>query len=340
MRGLFVGAGQFARIQLEGWKPLSINWVGICNRTPEKAAPLARDFGIPEAGSDLATMIEALRPDFVDICTSVGTHLDMAKIAAQSNVPILCQKPIAPTLEESKRLVAICNAHETRLMINDNWRWQAWYREIRKVIAQGLLGNIFNVYMKMRTGDGFGPDAYAQQPYFKKMEKFLIFETGIHYIDTIRFLFGEPESVSCSIRRRNPEIQGEDSCLLRLNYNNDLAVTWDADRYAYSEWLKPPANGFLTIEGSMGNLHLDPFGKIMLELRGSVLQEHKYVIPTGYRGGSVIGAQRHFLECLKSGQPFETEGDEYLKTVEIVFAAYKAAKSQEPLSLKLPIEQS
>ncbi len=340
MRGLFVGAGQFARVQLDGWKPMPIDWVGICNRTPEKAACLAREFDIPSVNSDLAAMIEALKPDFVDICTSVETHFDLVKIAAERNTPILCQKPIAPTLEEAKRLVAYCNAHEAPLMINDNWRWQAWYREIKKILAEGRLGKIVNVYMKMRTGDGFGPDAYAQQPYFKKMEKFLIFETGIHYIDTVRFLFGEPESLCCSTRRRNADIRGEDSCLLRLNYDDGLAVTWDADRYAYSEWHKPPANGFMTIEGSLGNLHLDPFGKIMIELRDSVLQEHKYVIPTGYRGGSVVSAQRHFLECLKSGQPFETEGDEYLKTVEIVFAAYKAAESQAPLSLSSPLKQS
>lgn len=317
-----------------------MSWVGIANRTPAKAQALAEEFAIPESGSDVAAMIDALHPDFVDICTSVETHFDFVKIAADRGVPILCQKPLAPTFEASRQIVAYCAARAVPLMVNENWRWQAWHREIKTILRSGRLGKINNVLFRMRSGDGFGPDAYAQQPYFREMKRFLLLETGIHYIDTIRFLFGEPTGLACSTWRRNPHIRGEDACLLRLDFPDELTVVWDADRTAHTETVRPPANGTLFIEGSAGNLALEPDGRIRLSTRNGESLVHDYSIPAGYRGGSTIGAQRHFITQLQAGQPFETSGEAYLKTVALVFAAYASAESESSQPLPGHVSQT
>lgn len=122
-----MGAGHFAAIQLEAWREVpGVQFVGLYNRTPAKAQELAARFGIGRVSGDLRELLESTRPDFVDICTAVETHLEFVRIAADLGIPILCQKPVAPSWEESVELVDYCRARGVPLMINENWRWQCW----------------------------------------------------------------------------------------------------------------------------------------------------------------------------------------------------------------------
>ncbi len=327
-QGLFLGAGQFAAIQIEGWRDVpGAAITGICNRTRGRAEELAARFDIPHTGEDPGAMMDALKPDFVDVCTAMETHFDMVRLAGDRGIPILCQKPIAPTREESHALVRYCADRDVPLMINDNWRWQAWYREIKQILDAGRIGRPFGAYLAMRTGDGWGPDAYARQPYFREMKRFLLLETGIHYIDTLRYLFGPVQSMYCTVRRRNPEIAGEDQALIVLNFESGVPVIWDANRAAPFPEVRSPFNGFMHIDGSEGVLHAGSDGAIEIEPRNGPRHRHDYAIPPGYRGGSVVAAQSHFIEALRSGVPFETSGHDYLATVDLVFDAYESAET-------------
>jgi len=74
-------------------------------------------------------------------------------------------------------------------------------------------------------------DAYLErQPYFREMDNFLIHETGVHYIDVFRYLFGEPASLSAELQRLNPAIAGEDSGHFIFYYDNGLRVHFDGNR--------------------------------------------------------------------------------------------------------------
>ncbi len=96
--------------------------------------------------------------------------------------------------------------------MHENFRWQPWYREAKRLIDSGTLGTLHSIAFRLRPGDGQGLDAYLdRQPYFQRMPRFLVFETAIHWIDTFRFLLGEVEAVAARLRRINPAIDGEDA---------------------------------------------------------------------------------------------------------------------------------
>jgi predicted dehydrogenase len=335
MRGLFVGAGQFASIQLDAWSQVpEVEIVGLVNRTLPRARELAARHHIPVVGIDLTALLGELQPDFVDICTAVETHLPLTAAAVAAGVPVLCQKPMAPTLAESRELARL--AAVVPVMINDNWRWQAWYREIRRLLDAGALGAPQSCLLALRTADGAGPEPYARQPYFRTMERFLVFETGIHYLDTLRFLFGEVTRLHCVTRRLNPVIRGEDAAVITLEFASGLTAVWDGNRVAPFPCERPPFNGFMRLDGAEATLEVDPFGRMTLTPRGGPPRPHSYTIPPGYRGGSAVAAQRHFIECLRTGTPFETSAADYLRTTELVFAAYESAERHEPVALASP----
>jgi len=216
-------------------------------------------------------------------------------------------------------------------MVHDNWRWQPWYREIKRLLQMGTLGQPQSVYHTLRTGDGFGPSPYAEQPYFREMPQFLLLETAIHYLDTYRFLFGEPERLTCVTQRNNPVIAGEDQAVLTLHFRQGPIVTWDGNRALPTAHRRPPFNGTMRLEGSEASLEVDVLGRMHIHTPEGQVHPHFYEIPSGYRGGSVTAALSHFAECLQTGAPFETSGADYLKTTELVFLAYEAASTGQPV---------
>ncbi len=73
-------------------------------------------------------------------------------------------------------------------MVHDNFRFQPWHREFRRLLDAGAIGRLHSISCRTRMGDGWQPDAYlARQPYFRTMPQLLIYETGVHFIDVYRY---------------------------------------------------------------------------------------------------------------------------------------------------------
>ncbi|MGG1639009.1 Gfo/Idh/MocA family protein [Paenibacillus sp. NRS-1760] len=332
--GLIIGAGHYADIQLEAWQKVQgARIAAVLSLTMENAKKLADKYGL-RAYDDWETAIQEIEPDFIDICTPPDSHFYYTRLTADLGLPVLCQKPLAPTLQEAEELVAYCEQRGVPLMINENWRWQAWYREIKSMMDAGLLGKVYSAYMAMRPGDGWGDNPYPVQPYFKEMEKFLIFETGVHYIDTYRYLLGEIDSLYCQVRTLNPVIKGEDMAVIHFNFSDGAVGLYDANRVTYMEEVRCPTYGYMTLEGTEGKLRLTEDGTIYYTPRGGEERRHAYTIPSeGWKGGCTIATQQHFVHILREGGSFETEGRNYLTTVKAVYACYESASSNKVVQL-------
>lgn len=326
-RGVLVGCGYFAGIHLEAWNRLrdAVRMEAVCDLDPSAAARRASQFGIPRTYGDYRQMFETERPGFVDIVTRPDRHFEVLRAAADLGITVLCQKPLAPTYEEAEAMVAYCESAGVRLMVNENWRWQAWYRELKRVLDSGVIGQPFCFSLRHRMQDGAGPRPYPRQPYFLEMPRLLLIETMIHFLDTARFLVGDLKVAHCSLRRVNPAIRGEDVVLMTLEGAGTLVGTIDGNRLAPPE-KEGPVMGDARVEGTGGAVCLEGDGRIFIHPLNGDRSEHVYPIPTiGYRGDSAFQTLRHFLECLDSGAEFETHGREYLKTTALVFEGYRLA---------------
>jgi predicted dehydrogenase len=259
----------------------------------------------------------------------------MCAFAASRGIHIICQKPLAPTYGVSRRIVE--QSAGVRFMVHENFRWQPWYRAIKKVQARGDIGEFTHVCFLMRMGDGWGEDAYlARQPFFREYPRLLIYETGVHFIDTFRFLLGEVSSVVAETKRLNPAIRGEDAGQLLLKFANGSTAIWDANRYNESEAESPRFTfGELRIDGTAGHLTMDASSAIRVKRLGQPAVELEYARERkNFAGDCVYFLQRHFVDCMLSGQEFESSGSDYLKNVRIVEAAYESARIGEVVRLQ------
>jgi predicted dehydrogenase len=332
LRGVLCGGGFFAAFHMDAWKRMGDGATieALVEPDPVRAQAFASQWSIPKTYANFDEMLGALggeKPDFVDIATRPDTHLPLTIAAAQAGMHVISQKPMAPTLEDSVAMVDVCRKHGVRLLVHENWRWQPWYREIRK----HDLGSPHYIGFRMRTGDGRGPAPYPSQPYFATMPRLLIYETLVHFIDTCRYLVGEIEEVYCRTQRLNPLIAGEDAAQIHLRFSNGAIGLIDANRIA-GVTPSPVAFAEALIEGSEARITMTDTGDLAIRRHGDT-RDTPIVFDkpqTGYKGDSILAMQRHFVECLRAGARCESEGEDYLRTVKTVFACYESAATNQP----------
>jgi predicted dehydrogenase len=336
LRGVAVGAGYFSQFHFDAWSRMDdVDLLAVCDVDAAAADETAAKYGVAKTYSDFAEMLDAEQPDFVDIITRPDSHLPLVSEAASRGIAIICQKALAPTFDEAKQIVRVAESAPVPLMVHENFRFQPWYREIRRQIERGAVGDaLHSISFQCRTGDGWQSDAYmSRQPYFREMPRLLIFETGVHFVDTFRYVAGEIDGVYASLRRLNPDIVGEDAATVMFEFLSGATGVWDGNRF--NEPTSADARftfGEARVEGNGGTIRLYGTGRLTLQPLGAPEQEIQYECRRhGFAGDCVLATQRHFVDCLRSGQPFETRGSEYLKSLAVVEAIYESAATRLPV---------
>lgn len=334
LKGVVIGAGYFGKFHYAAWSRIpEVEIAAMSDLDQRKCEEFTQAYKIPNYYLDFREMLEKEKPDFVDIVTPPNTHFEICKAAADLGINIICQKPLAPSFEEAQKLVEYCQKSGVRLMIHENFRFQPWHREIKKLLNKGEIGEkLFYLNFRMRMGDGWQKDAYmARQPYFREMPKLLIFETGVHFIDTFRFLFGEVKSVYARLKKLNNEIAGEDAGIILFDFANGAQGIFDGNRYNESNYANPRYTfGECLLEGDKGSIRLYTDGKITIQELGGVEKDHSYHHENiDFSGDCVYRTQIHFVDSLLKNKNFETSGEDYLKTLVIQEAVYNSHSTNQ-----------
>ncbi len=323
-----IGAGYFSQFHLAGWRAIAdVDLVGWCDRDRARADAVASTHSVATFMS-LADMLESARPDLVDIVTPPDTHRELVGEVAAQRLPMICQKALAPKYDDAVALVETAETAGATLVVHENFRWQPWYREAKRLLDAGHLGTPHSVAFRLRPGDGQGPHAYLdRQPYFQRMARFLVFETAIHWIDTFRFLMGEVDAVTARLRRINPAIDGEDAGYLVFEFEGGATGLFDGNRANDHVASNPRRTmGEMWLEGSAGVLRLDGDARLWWKPHHGAERPHDYARgdDAQFGGGCVEALQRHVVAHLTSGAPLENRGREYLVNLRVQEAAYRS----------------
>lgn len=177
LRFALFGTGFWSTFQLAGWLEVGgVDCVAMYNRTVSKAHRINEQFGgkatvyeSPEA------LLKNEDLDFVDICTAVETHAPLTRMAAERGLDVVCQKPMATTLEEAEEMVAFCRAKDVKLLINENFRWQTPIRQVKTIMDEGRIGTPFRARINFTSSF----PVFDNQPFLKDLEHFLLTDVGV-----------------------------------------------------------------------------------------------------------------------------------------------------------------
>lgn len=324
LRGAVIGCGFFSQFHIDAWRRMEdVQIVAAVDPDLSRARAVA-----PRAYPDAESLLAREELDFVDVVTRPATHLPYIRLFTARGIPLICQKPMAMDMGEAREIVEIAERTRVPLMFHENWRWQPWYRETRRLLGEGAVGQVLAYSFRFRRGDGLGPAPFPAQPYFKEMPRLLIYEAVVHPIDTSRFLFGEIREITARIHRANPVIAGEDRCVLIQGHDRGMLGVIDGHRYR-DAIPDGPAMGDVWIEGDAAALWVGANGEIRLDGRPIWAPGN---LP-GYKGDSVLATQRHFVDCLRAGAPFESSATDYIRTFTAVDAAYESAAQGRTITI-------
>ncbi len=120
---------------------------------------------------DYREMLNVEKPDIVSVATSDHLHADIVVDAAERKVPmIICEKPIATTLEDADRMIAAADANNALLTVEHSRRWHPSYLQAREIIRNGVIGEARTVLSEMFS------------------RRAMLFRNGTHAVDMLCFL--------------------------------------------------------------------------------------------------------------------------------------------------------
>jgi D-apiose dehydrogenase len=323
------GAGFWSQFQLAAWQELKgAHCVAIYNRTLDKAKRLAERFNIPRVYDDPNELLDREKLDFVDIVTDVNTHGPFVTMAAQRGLAAISQKPLATSLKEARQMVETCRRLKVPLFVHENWRWQHPMRELKAALRRSSVGAPFRARIDMNSGF----PVFKNQPFLAELERFIIADLGSHTLDLARFLFGEARQLYCETRQVHRNIRGEDVATITMRMGHDVVVTVNM-AYAENHLERDHfPETFVFIEAERGSIELAP--DFWLRVTTKKGTHSRRVPPPRYSWAdpaydvvhaSCVPCNENLLMALRGEGAAETTGEDNLKTVELVFAAYECA---------------
>ncbi|MBZ9981931.1 MULTISPECIES: Gfo/Idh/MocA family oxidoreductase [unclassified Mesorhizobium] len=337
LRGALIGCGFFAVNQMHAWRDIEgASIVAICDRDPERLRIVGDQFGVARRYNDAAELFTAETLDFVDIATTVGSHRPLVEMAATHGVPVICQKPFAPTLGDAKAMVAACAKADVPLMVHENFRWQSPIQAVRALLDKGEIGTPFFGRISFRSGY----DVFSGQPYLATGKRFIIEDLGIHILDIARFLLGDVTSLTARTTRINPAIAGEDVATMLMDHAGGATSVVDCS-YATKLATEPFPETLIELDGVDGTIRLAQGYRLTVTGKSGtrVSDVSPPLLPWASRPWhniqeSVLAIQRHWVDCLVGGKEPATSGADNLKTFALVEAAYAGAASREPVQIE------
>jgi predicted dehydrogenase len=318
-----VGAGMVSRHHLIAWAILSdqARVVAVADPSADNAARRATEFGIVHTYPNAEAMLAATELDAIDIAAPREMHAPLVRLAAKRRLPVLCQKPLAPNLQEATDLAAEV-ADQTRLMVHENWRFRGYYRDAAAWLREGRIGNVRQAQLTLLTSGVLpGPDglcpALERQPFMRGERRMLVAEVLIHHLDTLRMLLGPLRVSAARLSRSSDQLIGEDGAVIQLETDNGAAVSVFASFAAHGH---PAAQvDRLEILGEKGAIRLDG---ARLACSGASPKEQVYDLATEYQG-SYNRTIAHFVKSLRDNTPFETAPQDNLETLRLVEDCYR-----------------
>ena len=337
LRIAVIGCGFWSRFQIPAWHEVEgVKCVAVCDLDAERSRAVAACFDIPESYDDPKKLLDAVRPDAIDVVTGPQTHRELVELASSYKLPVICQKPMANDLATAENMVRVCSARSVPFFVHENWRWQQPIRELKRVIESGAIGRPFRARMDFNSSF----PVFDNQPSLRELPELILADLGVHLLDATRFLFGEAVRVTCQTHQVNPGIAGEDVATVLLAMKNGMTVSCNLSFASRLESETFPQT-LIVVEGGEGSVELAPNYWIRTtDRKGTTARrypptQYSWADPSyGLVHASIVECHRNLASALRGTAEAETTGRDNLKTLKLVFASYESALVQQTIHLK------
>lgn len=317
--------------------------VACYNRTPEKGAAFAEEFGCV-AYDSLDALLADDRVDAVAITTASGAHLEPAVAAARAGKHVIIEKPLEVTLKRCDTIINECAKHGVKLSAVFQSRFHDSSITMKKAVDAGRFGRLTlgDAYVKWWRSQEYY-DSGAWRGTWKLDGGGALMNQAIHTVDLLMWLMGPVVQVQAfTATLAHERIEVEDVATATLTFANGALGVIEASTAVYPGYLKR-----IELHGTKGSAVLEEEDikswDFATKTRGdeAILEAMKKSKSGG--GGaadpSAIKHQGHakqfadFVKSIQKDTPLAIDGAEARKSVEIILAIYKSAKTGRAVKL-------
>lgn len=285
---------------------------GVTDSNEGRARAVAASVGARPA-ADLDTLL-GFGLDAVVVAVPNALHADACVTALERGVHVLCEKPMATSIEDARRVLDAVERTGRVYQMGFNRRFAPAYAGMRDLVAGGMT--VFSGAMKMNDGDMRSPPWFSDP----SVSGGFIYDTGIHLLDAARWMLGPIQTVRCLARSScYPDL--DDAVVLIATLNGAL-VTFSTCGHA--TWTPPTER--IELFGDHAAVMTEGFDRL-IHARAighpAVIQDFS-TLPWEERLGYVQQAQAFAQAVTQHRTPQVTAEDGY-RAIETVAACYRSA---------------
>lgn len=337
-----IGTGFGASLHLSALRENpAFDTVAICSRRPERARAAALDHGIPRHLADYREIVREPGIDAIIVASPPHLHHTMAIAALEAGKHVLCEKPMARNLAEARDMQRIAERAGTVAMVNNQLRFLPVRVRIRELIAEGYIGEPHAASVVVHRSSLNDPH---DRPWGWLMEQEkaggMLGATGAHYLDALRWWFGEVKAVAGAVstmvrQRRLPDssamakVDADDNFAVILRFANGALGTVHVTATAGHE-----GDEEITLSGSEGTLQIRE-GRLWGARTGE-FSLNELPIPDRLTAGAIPGGHylvqpttlllRAWSRAIRDGIPGAPSFADGVKTQELIDGALRSSQ--------------
>jgi predicted dehydrogenase len=321
-----IGAGLMGTLHAAGWAKTPASLTAIYANVPEKVRQLAHEYGT-QAADSLEALIDAV--DIVDICTPTHLHYEMVLKAAAAGKHIVCEKPLARTVEQAEQMIAVCREAAVKLLVAHVVRFFPEYAQAKAIVDRGEIGRVGVVRLRRVSA----LPTWSEDNWLMDEGKSggMLLDLMVHDFDYARWVAGEVESVFARHVRRVLPDEPRDYALVILRHTSG-ALSHVEGGWAY------PAGMFRTaleIAGS-GGLIEHPSGSsvpLYIALTQTEDTEGSGVPTSPLIEDPYVTEIKHFYDVIANGTEPRVTAADGLAALRIGLAAIESARTGHRVTL-------
>lgn len=314
----FLGAGYIAGVHAAILaRDERVQIAAIYDLDKSRAKQMARSVGAKVAHS----VAEALSLcDTIYITTPNTQHTELAILAAEERKHVFCEKPMATSLKDARRVLKATEKSKHVFQVGHNRRFAPVYAELQRMLNKTHQPH--SAHIKMNRGELLNPD-WVGDP---KITGGFLYETTIHMFDMMRFLFGEVKTLQAVGSKHEYEETDDFSVLLTFENGMHATLASSAD----ASWLFP----FERVEVFCHHATLvtrEMESLIYSEgLSGKHVEFSTHQVPKEEKWG-YAQENRAFIDSIIDGKPPAVTAEDGFRSVELVDAVYQSVKTGKPI---------
>lgn len=263
--------------------------------------------------------------DAVIVCNENVKHKEAVIAAAQAGKHILCEKPIATTIDDAWEMIQVCKENRVKLQIAFPVRFNPPIQRVKQMIDSGTLGRIVAI---RGTNRGQNPGGWFIDRNLSGGGAVL--DHTVHVIDLMRwFMNSEVKEVFAEVDTRFSDVDIDDCGLLLLEFENGVIASHDP---SWSRCKTFPTWGDVTLEivGTEGVINVDAFSQHLL-----VYNDEEHRVRQEFWGNDMnMGLIQDFISCIRENREPSITGEDGLRAMQVALAAYESAEKKQPISLQ------